>query len=129
MTKFSNKFKKPCFWSILGPFSQFLGQKKVSWKIRLCHAQLHMGFQQHARIQKKLVIQLKRKHPDGRAEGQAKGQTDPILQNPSGYHQGSNEAKEQKRKFIGMLLGTLAASLLGNMLASKRVVRGGEGVI
>ena len=28
-----------------------------------------------------------------------------------------------------MLLGTLAASLLGNMLASKRVVRGGEGVI
>ena len=30
MTKFSNKLKKPCFWPILGPFSQFLGQKKIS---------------------------------------------------------------------------------------------------
>ena len=28
MTKFSNKFKKPCLWPILGPFSQFLEQKK-----------------------------------------------------------------------------------------------------
>ena len=41
---FSNKFKKPCFWPILGPFSQFLGQRKISWKIWLCHAQLHYGF-------------------------------------------------------------------------------------
>ena len=28
MTKFSNKFKRPCFWPILGLFSQFLAQKK-----------------------------------------------------------------------------------------------------
>ena len=28
MTKFFNKFKKPCFCFIFGPFSQFLGQKK-----------------------------------------------------------------------------------------------------
>ena len=28
-----------------------------------------------------------------------------------------------------MLLGTLAASLLGNMLAGKGVIRGGDGVI
>ena len=28
MTKFINIFKKPCFWHIFGPFSQFLGQKK-----------------------------------------------------------------------------------------------------
>ena len=27
MTKFLNKFKKPCFWSIFVPFSQFWGQK------------------------------------------------------------------------------------------------------
>ena len=26
MTKFFNKFKKPCFMPILGPFSSFLGQ-------------------------------------------------------------------------------------------------------
>ena len=27
MTKSFNKFKKPCFWLIFGPFSQILGQK------------------------------------------------------------------------------------------------------
>ena len=27
MNKFFNKFKKPCFWSIFGPFSQFGGKK------------------------------------------------------------------------------------------------------
>ena len=27
MTKFSNKFKKPCFWHIVDPVSQFWGQK------------------------------------------------------------------------------------------------------
>ena len=29
MTKFSDKLEKPCFWPILGPFSQFWGKKKV----------------------------------------------------------------------------------------------------
>ena len=38
-----------------------------------------------------------------------------------------NEAKEQKGGFLSMLLGTLGASLLGNMLAGKRVIRAGEG--
>ena len=28
MTKFFNKFKKPCFWPIFWSFSQFWGQKK-----------------------------------------------------------------------------------------------------
>ena len=32
MTKFSNKFKKLCFWPILGPFSQFFGEKKFPRK-------------------------------------------------------------------------------------------------
>ena len=31
----------------------------------------------------------------------------------------NNEAKEQKGGFLSMLLGTLGASLLGNMLAGK----------
>ena len=31
-----------------------------------------------------------------------------------------NEAKEQKDEFLGMLLGTLGASLLANMLAGKK---------
>ena len=42
-----------------------------------------------------------------------------------------NEAKEQKAGFLSMsmLLGTLGASLLGNMLAGKGVIRTGEGTI
>ena len=40
-----------------------------------------------------------------------------------------NESKEQRGGFLSMLLGTLGASLLGNMLASKgeETVRGGYG--
>ena len=42
-----------------------------------------------------------------------------------------NEKKEQKGGFLSMLLGTLGASLLGNVLAankkSKGIIRAGEG--
>ena len=38
-----------------------------------------------------------------------------------------NETKEQKGEFLGMLLGTLGASLLENMLAGKGIVRAGSG--
>ena len=40
-----------------------------------------------------------------------------------------NEAKEQSDGFLGMLLGRLVASLLGNMLASKWIIRAGERTI
>ena len=40
-----------------------------------------------------------------------------------------NEAKEQKGGFLSMLLGTVGASLLGNILAGKGINRAGEGVI
>ena len=49
-----------------------------------------------------------------------------------------NEAKKQEVAFLGMLLGTIGASLLGNSLGSKRVkakipekgvMRAGEGTI
>ena len=40
-----------------------------------------------------------------------------------------NEAKEQKGGFLGMLLSTLGASLLGNLLTGKGTVRAGEGTI
>ena len=40
-----------------------------------------------------------------------------------------NKAKEQKEAFIGMLLGTLAANLLGNTLSGRGVIRAGEGTI
>ena len=40
-----------------------------------------------------------------------------------------NEAREQKGGFLSMLLGTLSASLLGNILAGKGINRAGKGVI
>ena len=38
-----------------------------------------------------------------------------------------NETKEQKGGFLGVLLGTLGASLLGNMLTGKGILRAGYG--
>ena len=40
-----------------------------------------------------------------------------------------NEAKEQKGRFLRMLLGTLGASLLGNLLTGKDTVTAGEGTV
>ena len=40
-----------------------------------------------------------------------------------------NEAKEQKGGFLCMLLGTLGASLLGNILAGREINRAGARVI
>ena len=40
-----------------------------------------------------------------------------------------NVTKEQKGGFLSMLLGTLGASLLGNLLTGKGFVRAGEGTI
>ena len=39
-----------------------------------------------------------------------------------------NEAKEQKGGFLSMLLGTLGASSLGNILASKGINKAGRGI-
>ena len=38
-----------------------------------------------------------------------------------------NETKEQKGEFLSMLLGTLGASLLGNLLAGKEIVKACSG--
>ena len=41
-----------------------------------------------------------------------------------------NETKEQRGGFLSMLLGTLGASFLGNLLTGRKgIVRAGEGVI
>ena len=40
-----------------------------------------------------------------------------------------NEVKEEKGRFLSIFLGTLDASLLGNILAGKRINRAGEGFI
>ena len=38
-----------------------------------------------------------------------------------------NETKEQRGGFLSMLLATLGASLLGNLLTDKGIMRAGEG--
>ena len=38
-----------------------------------------------------------------------------------------NETKEQKGGFLSMLLGNLSASLLGNLLTRKGIVKAGSG--
>ena len=41
-----------------------------------------------------------------------------------------NETKEQRRGFLSMLLGTIGASLLGNLLTGgKGIVRAGDGIV
>ena len=40
-----------------------------------------------------------------------------------------NEAKEQKAGFLSLLLSTLGAILLGNILAGKGMNRAGEGIV
>ena len=40
-----------------------------------------------------------------------------------------NQAKEQKGGFLSMLLGTLGATLLENMLAGKGINRAGDRII
>ena len=40
-----------------------------------------------------------------------------------------NEAKEQRGGFLGILLGTLGASLLGNLLTGKGTIRAGEDTV
>ena len=39
------------------------------------------------------------------------------------------EVKEEKNKLLSMLIGTLGASLLGNILIDKSTTRAGEGSI
>ena len=40
-----------------------------------------------------------------------------------------NEIKGQRGGFLSMLLGTLGASLLGNLLTGKGITRAGEGIV
>ena len=40
-----------------------------------------------------------------------------------------NEVEEQKGRFLSMLLGTLGASLLGNLLTGEGIYRVGEGIV
>ena len=73
MTKFSSKFK---FNPVFGPFSQYLGQKKISRKIRLSRTTSY-GFLAACQNLEKLMIQFKENAwTEGRTEGRTEGQMD-----------------------------------------------------
>lgn len=79
-----NKFKRPCFDPFLVHFPNFEGKYIFFRKMRLCHAQLDMGFWHHVKITKKLMIQQFQENgrtdgrTDGKTDGRTEGQTDPI---------------------------------------------------
>ena len=80
MTRFFFKFL------FLAYFLNFWS-KSFFQKLWLCHTRLQ-GFQHHAKIQRNIIIQFQE---NNQTDGRMEGQTDPISQDPSSYHQGSNK--------------------------------------
>ena len=83
MTKFSNKLKKPCFWPIFGPFSQFLGKNFFSGKSGsvthnfTSHSSIMPKFRKHLWHNfKKMPQQTEGQKTDGRTEGRTEGWKD-----------------------------------------------------
>ena len=66
MTKFSNKFKKPCFWPIFPIF----GAKKIFLENPALSHTTSYGFLAPFQHLEKVNDTIKRKHPDRRMEGQ-----------------------------------------------------------
>ena len=75
MTKFSNKLKKPCFWSI---FSQFWVKKMSPENPALSHTTSY-EFLAPCQILEKTNDTIPRKRLDRRTDGRTEGRTDPIL--------------------------------------------------
>ena len=82
MPKFSNKLKKSCFWLILGLFSQFWGQKKISENPGLSRTTSYAILAPCQNLEK-INNTIPRKRPyrlkDGRTEERTEGWTDAIL--------------------------------------------------
>ena len=77
-TKSFNKFKKPCFWSIFGPFSQTLGQKIFPENPALSYTTSY-GFLAPYQNSEKTNDTIPRKRLDRKTNGTAEGRTDLIL--------------------------------------------------
>ena len=78
MTKFLNKSKKPGFWPIFDPISQFLGQKNCLQKPVLSRTTSYGPLALCQNLEK-ANYNTPRKRPDGWKDGRTEGQTDPIL--------------------------------------------------
>ena len=79
MTKFFNKFKKPCSEPIFGPFSQFWGQNRFFLENPTLSGTTSYGFLEPCPNLEKTNDIIPRKSPyrrmNGRTEGQKGGQT------------------------------------------------------
>ena len=79
MTKFFNKFKKPCSEPIFGPFSQFWRQKRFFLENPTLSGTTSYGFLEPCQNLEKTNDIIPRKSPyrrmNGRTEGQKGGQT------------------------------------------------------
>ena len=84
MKKFFNKFQKPYFWPIFGPFSQFLGQKNFFLENAALSHTTSYGFLAPCQNLEKTNYTIPRKRldrrkdgwKDRRMEGQNNGRTD-----------------------------------------------------
>ena len=78
MTTFLNKFKKPCFWAIFGPFYQFCGQKIFSAKFGPAMHNFIWASRTMPKFRKKLMIRFQENaQTDRRMKTEA--WKDPIL--------------------------------------------------
>ena len=105
MTKFFFKLKKKNLF--LAHFPNFSGNESFSQKLRLCHVQLHKGFQHHAKIQRNLIIEFEE---NTWTDGSTEERTDPIALDPSSYHRGSNKCNCSRLAFKSQMYGVRCLS-------------------
>ena len=74
MTKFSNKFKKPCFWPIFPIF----GAKKIFLENPALSCTTSYGFLAPCQNLEKVNDTIQRKCPDRRKDGRKDGRTDRL---------------------------------------------------
>ena len=79
MTKCFNKFKKPCFWPIFGPFSDFWAKKFPPENPALSCTTSYGFLASCQNSEKTNDTTISRKRLGRRTDGRTKGRTDPIL--------------------------------------------------
>ena len=98
MTKSSNKFKNPCFWPFLGPFSHLLGQK-IFPENPILPRTTSYGFLAPRQNLEKINDTIPRKCPDRRKDGQKDRQTLFHRIFPATAGGPKKEKKKKKKQF------------------------------
>ena len=81
MTQFFFEFKKPCFWSTFGPFSNFFEGKIIFPRKSSCHTTSYEFLAPCQNLQKSINI-IQRKHPDTQKAGWKDRKKDRKLERP-----------------------------------------------